>query len=323
MTEPIRAAFRAALEERPLSRADAESLVPQLLLNLREILGAAAACSGSVQAFTCGIINAKSGRCSEDCSFCAQSRYHNTDTPVYALVGEEKLYAHASSLAEAGVTRMGIVTSGAGPSGRDFETICRAARRIVESVGIKVCASLGMLEDDQAVMLHDAGITSYHHNLETARSFYPSICTSHSYEVRVETVKRAKKAGLRVCSGGLFGLGESWKERIELSETLQDLAVDSIPVNFLMAVPGTRLESAKGLSLPEALGLIAVLRLMHPARDIVLCGGRGTALGEWDRVASLAGANGIMVGDYLTAKGNPFERDMHMLREAREICHVH
>lgn len=322
MTESIRDIYLAALEGRALSRSEAESLEPHILPRLRELLGAASACGGNKSSFTCGIINAKSGRCSEDCSFCAQSRYHNTDTPVYALVGEEKLYAHAARLAEAGVTRMGIVTSGGCPSHRDFEIICRAARHIIETVGIRLCASLGMLEEGQALMLQDSGITSYHHNLEAARSFYPSICTTHSYEVRVETVKRAKNVGLRVCSGGLFGLGESWKERFELSETLQELDVDSIPVNFLMAVPGTRLEEAKGLSMPEALGVIAVLRLMHPVRDIVLCGGRGQALGEWDRVASLTGVNGVMVGDYLTAKGNPFERDIQMLREAREIRHV-
>lgn len=342
MTPSIRAAFAAAptasfaaalapafatalapgFEGRPLSRREAEALEPHMLTGLRELLGAATIVAGNSTSFTCGIINAKSGRCSEDCSFCAQSRYHNTDAPVYALVGEEKLYAHASRLAEAGVTRMGIVTSGAGPSPRDFETICRSARRIVETVGIKLCASLGILADDQARMLQNAGITSYHHNLETARSFYPSICTSHSYEVRVETVKRAANAGLRVCSGGLFGLGESWKERFELSETLQELNVDSIPVNFLMAVPGTRLEKANPLSVAEALAVVAILRLMHPGRDIVLCGGRGKTFGEWDRLAMLAGANGVMVGDYLTAKGNPFERDMRMLGEAREITHA-
>ena len=322
MTESIRAAFQAALAGRSISRQEAEALVPCLATNLRELLGAAAVASGSADSFTCGIVNAKSGRCSEDCSFCAQSRYHKTDTPVYGMVSEETLYAHASRLAEAGVARMGIVLSGAGPSGRDLETICSASRRIVTSVGIKLCASLGMLDGGQARMLKDAGITSYHHNLETGRSMYRNICTTHSYEVRVETVAVAKAAGLRVCSGGLFGLGESWEHRIELSETLREMDVDSIPVNFLMAVPGTRQEHAQALSIPDALGVIVLLRLMHPERDLVLCGGRGAILGEWDRLAAIAGANGVMVGNYLTVSGNPLERDMRMLREVGEICHA-
>lgn len=322
MREAIRIAFKVALENHSLSRGEAENLVPFIKDNLHAILGAAVAASGKVPSFTCGIINAKSGRCSEDCSFCAQSRYHSTNTPVYALVGEEKLYTHASSLAESGVKRMGIVTSGAKPSPCDFEVICRAARRITESVSIGLCASLGVLEANQARMLQNAGISSYHHNLETGRSFYPKICTTHSYEVRVQTVKNAKAAGLRVCSGGLFGLGENWEQRLELFETLQLLEIDSIPVNFLIAVTGTPLEKVPRLSITEALGLTAILRLMHPMRDIILCGGRGKTLGEWDRIAALAGANGIMVGDYLTAKGSPFERDMQMLEELKEVYHV-
>lgn len=322
MKDPVHTAFMAALAGRPLSRAEAEALVPCLPGHLREILGAASAVSGKTTFFSCGIINAKSGRCSEDCSFCAQSSYHKTNAPVYALVGEEKLYAHASRLAEAGVMRMGIVTSGAGPSGRDMESLCQAATRIVASVDIQLCASLGALDSSQARILQQAGVSSYHHNLETGRSFYPEVCTTHSYERRVATVSNAKAAGLRVCSGGLFGLGENWKQRFELFETLRELEVDSIPVNFLMAVPGTRLEKASGLSTAQALGLTALLRLMHPERDIVLCGGRGKTLGEWDRVAALAGANGIMVGDYLTTRGNPFERDIRMLRERKELCHA-
>lgn len=321
MAEAIHTAFQAALAGCALSRSEAEALTPFIIDNLCEILGAAAAVSSRAPAFSCGIINAKSGRCSEDCSFCAQSCYHKTDAPVYALVSEEMLYAHASRLAEAGVMRMGIVTSGSRPSQRDFDSLCRAVQRIRESVNIQLCASLGVLNAGQAGMLKDAGVTSYHHNLETGRSFYPQVCTTHSYELRVDTVKSAKAAGLRVCSGGLFGLGERWEHRLELSETLQELDVDSIPVNFLMAVPGTRLQNAPCISTAEALGLISLLRLMHPERDIVLCGGRGKTLGEWDRLAMLAGANGIMVGDYLTTKGCHFGRDLDMLYEAGELFH--
>jgi biotin synthase len=322
MPKSVNTILQTAIERRPLSRHEAKALIPFDASGLRALLAAAIVASGSAVAFTCGIINAKSGRCSEDCSFCAQSRYHKTNAPVYALVGKETLYERASRLAESGVTRMGIVAGGSRPSEREFASICGAAGHIAGSVGIELCASLGILGEDQARMLKEAGIRSYHHNLETGRSFYPEVCTTHSYDVRVETVKNAKAAGLRVCSGGLFGMGENWEQRLELSETLRELDVESIPVNFLMAVPGTRLENAPGLSTADAVGLIALLRLMHPERDIVLCGGRSKALGEWDRLAVLAGANGVMVGDYLTEKGSPFERDRQMLHEAGEICHA-
>ncbi len=307
-------ALSAVGSGRAMDRAQALELVRLLPGGLRDVAAlAGAAMVGRVRPFTCGIINAKSGRCGEDCAFCAQSGYHTTGTPVYGLVSQETLYERACALRERGVDRMGIVTSGGGPSERDFAAICRAAERIVRATDIQLCASLGLITEAQARSLRQAGFTSYHHNLETARSFYPSICTTHDYAVRVETVRHARAAGLRVCSGGLFGLGESWEQRLELSETLRDLEVDSIPVNFLIPIPGTRLAGAESLGAGEALALVAVLRLMHPGRDIVICGGRGRTLGEWDRTLFFVGANGLMVGDYLTAKGSPPDRDRELL----------
>ncbi len=334
MPEPVYAAFRAALAGRALLRDEARALVPFVSSHLRGLLAAAGAAGavgstgaagaagvvpGSRPLFSCGIISAKSGRCSEDCAFCAQSAQHQTGAPVFALVSEETLYQRAVCLAEAGVERMGIVSSGARPGPRDFAAVCRAARRIADSVPIELCASLGLLEPEQARQLKAAGITRYHHNLETGRSFFPQICTTHSYEMRVNTVKIAGEAGLRVCSGGIFGLGESWEQRFELFETLQELEVDCIPVNFLMPVPGTPLERAPRITAAEALGVVACLRLMQPGREIVLCGGRAQALGEWDRLAVAAGAAGVMVGDYLTTAGSPFARDTAMLRELQAI----
>jgi len=301
------------LEGCALSFALALELAASLPSGRRAVYAAAGVACAERAPFTCGIINAKSGRCGEDCSFCAQSAHHDTDSPVYGLVDETTLLERARVLAEHGVDRMGIVTSGGGPSDKELDAICAAAGRILGEVDIKLCASLGMLREGQAERLVRAGFTSYHHNLETARSHYPAVCGTHSYELRVDTVRRAKAAGLRVCSGGLFGLGESWEQRLEFSETLRELDVDSIPVNFLIPIAGTRLERMPVLSPGEALDIVAVLRLMHPGRDIVICGGRSRALGEWDRAVPLAGANGLMVGDYLTAKGNPFERDMELL----------
>ncbi len=291
--------------------------LPSGLLPLLSAAGASAASSalaGKARPFTCGIINAKSGRCAENCAFCAQSAHHDTGSPVYPLVGEDSLYEHAARLAEAGVDYMGIVTSGTGPTASDFASILKAAERIRSGLDIKLCASLGVLRPGQAESLRDAGFTSYHHNLETAQSYYGNICTTHAWEVRRETVARAGAAGLRTCSGGIFGLGEGWEHRLELAGTLRDLDVDSVPVNFLTPIPGTPLEHAKGLSAREALAVVALLRLMLPGRDIVVCGGRGRTLGMWENSVFFAGANGLMVGDYLTTRNSPLERDMDMLR---------
>ena len=299
-----------------VSLKQAETLCQSLpggFLGVQAAAAAALSAGGSLP-FTCGIINAKSGRCSEDCAFCAQSRYHNTAAAVHPLVDERKLLEHAEFLAKSGVGYMGIVTSGAGPSPQDFEKICLAAERISGEVGIKLCASLGLLEDGQALALKQAGFTSYHHNLESARSYYGRVCTTHSYDLRVETIQKAKSAGLRICSGGIFGLGESWTHRLELAETLGELDVDSIPINFLRPIAGTALEAAPGLDAREARAVIAIFRLLHPKRDIVVCGGRAHSLGVWENSLFFAGANGMMVGDYLTSKGSPFEKDMNMLR---------
>lgn len=311
----ITSSLAAAAAGRALPANEAEellALLPGGFLGLLASAGAASA-AGRSSPFTCGIINAKSGRCGEDCAFCAQSRYHDTGTAVYPLISEEKLLERAEFLARSGVAYMGIVTSGVGPGERDFERICRTAEKISRQVGIRLCASLGVLEEEQATALRQAGFTSYHHNLESSRRYYSQICTTHGYDRRLETVRRAKEAGLRVCSGGIFGLGESWSHRLELAETLCALDVDSIPINFLTPIAGTALEHAAGLEAREALAVVAIFRLMHPHRDIVVCGGRGRTLGDWENSLFFAGANGLMVGDYLTAKGSPFEKDLRML----------
>ncbi|GFH63069.1 MAG: biotin synthase [Candidatus Desulfovibrio kirbyi] len=263
--------------------------------------------------FTCGIINAKSGRCAENCAFCAQSAHYKTAAPVYPLVDARVLEERANLLAKHNIDYMGIVISGAGPTERDFDAICESIAKIATTAEIKLCASLGIVSAEQAVMLKQAGLTSYHHNLETARSFYPKICSTHSLELREQTVKNAKAAGLRVCCCGIFGLGESWEQRLELSETLRALDVDALPVNFLRPHAGTPLEHAPKLPSREALLIVALLRLMHPWRDVLICGGRTYTLGRWETLLFAAGANGVMVGDYLVCKNNPLEQDLEML----------
>ncbi len=271
--------------------------------------------SGSAtRPFTCAIVNAKSGRCAENCRFCAQSAHHKTDAPVHPLLPSDQLLRHAKRIAESGTDYCGLVMSGSAPTSEEFDRLCEAAARIVARVPIKLCASIGVLEAEEATRLKQAGFTSCHHNIETAPSFYAEACPSHDFEQRARTVRHAKAAGLRVCSGGLFGLGESWEQRLELSRVLAELEVDSIPVNFLSAIPGTPLERMAALPPEEALAIIAALRLLHPARDIVICGGRGRTLGRFETLVFSAGANGLMVGDYLTTAGGAMDSDREMLR---------
>lgn len=329
MHPTLRAILEAVSASRPLSPEQAGSLLDSLpdsetrapLPQLFSLAGLACAQGGS-KPFTCGIINAKSGRCAENCAFCAQSGYHKTGSPVYALIPREKLLERAALLADAGVTYMGIVTSGTGPTQRDFAAICEAAAYITERVGIRLCASLGVLHPEQATALKQAGFTSYHHNLETSAGYYPRVCSTHEHSIRVDTVRVALAAGLRVCSGGIFGLGESWQDRLELALELAALNVHSIPVNFLTPIPGTPLENASGLRAVEALAVIALFRLLHPSRDIVICGGRSRTLAEWQHCLFLAGANGLMVGDYLTTRGGALDADLSMLRELGVMRHV-
>lgn len=314
MDETMQSILRDAAAGRELSPARAGEAVSLLRENLLDALAAArvASSGGGARPFTCGIVNAKSGLCQENCAFCAQSARHGTGAPVYPLISEDEMLARAERFAGAGVTYMGMVTSGTGPTPRDFEKLCRMGERIRRTVDIKLCASLGVLGAEEAGRLVAAGFASYHHNLETARSHYPAVCPSHKYESRVETVRNAKAAGLRVCSGGIFGVGESWEQRLELSAELALLDVDSIPVNLLIPVAGTPLAGTRPPPPEEALALIALLRLMHPRRDIVVCGGR-TSLGRFETLLFSAGANGLMVGDYLTTRGGQLDRDLELL----------
>ena len=300
---------------RPPTADQAADLERRIATSLLDLMATArlAASGGRARAFTCGIVNAKSGRCQENCRFCAQSVHHRTAAPVYPLLGDDDLLRHAERCAAAGLRYCGLVMSGAAPTPEEFDRLCAAAGRIVPRVPIRLCASLGLLDREQAVRLRQAGFSSYHHNLETAPSYYAEACPSHDFRERAETIRNARAAGLRVCSGGLFGMGESWEQRLELSRVLADLEVDSIPVNFLNAIPGTPMEAVPPLPPGEALGIVAVLRLMHPDRDIVVCGGRARTLGRFETLLFPAGANGLMVGDYLTTGGGPLAQDMEML----------
>ena len=306
-SEPLVSAAEAlALAEAPAS----------ITLPLIEAAGLARSLLHRNPSYRCGIINAKSGRCPENCAFCAQSKFHHTDAPEYPLADADRLEAAALKLEREGVKRYGIVTSGRGPSNKDIEALSAALNRMRGKTKIGFCASLGILTDERAHALAEAGFTRYHHNLETSRTYFPKICTTHDYGLDVETIDRAKRAGMSTCSGGLFGLGESWRDRIELALTLSALDVDSIPINFLIAIPGTRLEKAPSLDPATALRIVALMRLINPTKDIVICGGRNQILGDrWETWVYAAGANVVMTGDYLTRPGNAFATD----RTAAEI----
>jgi biotin synthase len=198
----------------------------------------------------------------------------------------------------------------------EVDTVCSAAKRIGREMNITVCGSLGVLNQSIAVRLKQGGLSVYHHNLETARSHFDRICTTHSYDEDIQSVKTARASGMRVCSGGILGLGESWEQRLELAFTLRDLNVDGIPLNFLNPIPGTRMENMPLLSPMEALKCIALFRLINPAKDILICGGREVTLRDYQSWIFLAGANGLMIGNYLTTQGRNIRMDIDMLKHS-------
>jgi biotin synthase len=265
----------------------------------------------------CSIINAKSGFCSEDCAFCAQSSHHNTRIDTYELLKKEKIVEQALRMDEAGATRYSMVTSGFALSDEEIDTICNAAKTIRDEANLTVCTSPGTVTEATARRLKGSGISVYHHNLETARSYFDKICTTHSYDEDIQAVRTARAAGLKVCSGGILGLGETWEQRVELAFTLRELDVDGIPLNFLNPIPGTRMEHMSLLPPAEALKCVALFRLVNPGKEIIICGGREVVLKDFQSWIFFAGANGLMIGNYLTTQGRNITMDMEMIKDSR------
>ena len=267
------------------------------------------------QIFTCAIINAKSGSCSQDCAFCAQSAYHETGIKPHPLLEKDPMVADAESMWQAGASRYSLVTSGLRLRNSELDRIADTTSAIRKRTGLAVCTSLGTLTPSMARKLKESGVTTYHHNLETAESFFGHICTTHAYAEDIETLRVAKSKGLQVCSGGILGMGESWAQRLELAFTLRQLDVDCIPINFLNPIPGTKLAHRKPLWSWEALKCIALVRLINPKTDITICGGREITLKDYQSWVFFAGANGLMIGNYLTTQGRNIEADMAMIRD--------
>ncbi|UFS70051.1 biotin synthase BioB [Geomonas sp. RF6] len=263
----------------------------------------------------CSIINAKSGRCAEDCAFCAQSAHHKTDAPVYPLVEEERMVQSARAAEANGSACFGIITSGTTIAGKELDQVLSALRRIRSETSIFPSCSLGIIDVETAQALKDAGMETYHHNLETAESFFPSICSTHPYSDDVETVRAVKSVGLKVCSGGIFGMGETAAQRVEMAFTLKELDVDSVPLNFLNPIEGTRLAGASHISALDCLKTIAIYRMILPGKRITVCGGREKNLRDLQSWIFFAGANGTMIGNYLTTLGRSVDTDRQMFSD--------
>ncbi|HIP86040.1 MAG TPA: biotin synthase BioB [Aquifex sp.] len=261
----------------------------------------------------CSIVNAKSGACSEDCKFCAQSRHYNTKVPVYTFLEEEKILKGAEFAQKIGARHYSLVLSGRSASDREIDKMGYSAQRIKEKFPkLKLCFSAGTLNGEQIRRLKEAGFNRLHCNLETSESFFPKIVSTHGWRVRYETLLRAKGLGLETCSGGIFGLGETWEDRVDLALTLSKLEVDSIPLNFLIPIPGTPLEGQQILSPREALVTIAIFRFACPKAELRLAGGRERVLGDYLGMANFM-VNAHMVGGYLTRAGRDPQDDRKMV----------
>ncbi|HUU42992.1 MAG TPA: biotin synthase BioB [Planctomycetota bacterium] len=263
----------------------------------------------------CAIVNARSGNCPEDCAFCAQSVHNRAEVAEFPMISVDAIVEAARSAERAGARCFGIVTSGRSVGTRDLDTICDAVRRIRAELAILPDASLGLLGEDLARRLKDAGLNGYHHNVETAPSYYPRVCTTHSFEENVATLRLAKRFGFTVCSGGILGLGETLDQRVELAEVLGAEDVDRVCLNFFIPVKGTRLEGATPMKPLEILKTIAVYRLFFPSKDINVCAGRELHLRDMQGMIFLAGASATMIGNYLTQEGRAPEDDLQLLRD--------
>jgi biotin synthase len=278
-----------------------------------------ACCGNTVD--LCSIINVKSGNCSENCSFCAQSAHHpGENSPIYGLKPQAEILAQAKAAESAGARRFCLVSQGRGPKylspkSTEFEQILETVRAITRETSIKPCCALGELTVEQAEALKAAGVTRYNHNLESSETFFPNVATTHTWQDRVETIRHLKSAGIQACTGGIVGLGESWEDRVDLALSLRDLEVESVPINLLNPRTATPLGDTTKLDVYEALKAIAIFRMILPTQILRYAGGRESVMGELQALGLKSGINAMLIGHYLTTLGQPPEQDHAMLAQ--------
>jgi biotin synthase len=312
----LKAIRNAAENNQPISEDLAVYVLQSSVADLPEVFAAASMVRHRYfgnEIKMCSILSAQSGACPEDCAFCAQASCHNTDIEVRPLCSKEAMVEAFNGAAGFPITHFGVVTSGCALSENGVERLCSAVRDNKHE-RINWCASLGCIGYDQLCALKAAGLKRFHHNIETAQSFFPQICTTHSWEMRIETIRNARKAGLEICSGGILGLGESLEQRVEFALTLAREAVDSIPMNFLIPIPGTRLEKMEIMNPLDILRAVSMFRLTNPRAEVKICAGR-LHLGDLQSMIFHAGANSMMMGPLLTVAGRNVEQDLKMLRD--------
>lgn len=260
----------------------------------------------------CSIVNGRSGKCSENCKFCAQSGHHCTGIDEYPFLDVDTIIKDCNNNANQGVHRFSIVTAGRTLDGKDFDNAISTYKRLNQECDIKLCASHGLLTTEQFQQLYDSGVRTYHCNIETSKRNFPNICTTHTYQDKIDCIGRAKSVGLKVCSGGIIGMGETWQDRLDMAISLSELEVSSIPINVLMPIKGTPLENQLPISYDDILRTVAIFRYINPTVYIRLAGGR-KSMKNSGQMTFLAGANATITGDMLTTSGNNIKDDKNML----------
>ncbi len=314
MQQQLKSLKQKVLEGGKISKEEALALAE---MPLEELCPAAdeirkAFCGSSFD--LCTIINGKSGKCSENCKYCAQSSFYRTNVESYPLLGTEELVRQAQYNSERGVPRYSIVTSGKKLSSKEVEQVCESIRAIKEKVDISVCVSFGLLEEAEFQKVKEAGAARVHNNLEASERYFPKVCTTHTQKDKIGALNAAKNVGLSICSGGIMGLGETMEDRIDLAISLRELGVNSVPVNLLNPIPGTPYEHNPRLTEDDMRRIVAVFRFILPEAFIRLAGGRGL-MEDQGRKCFQSGANAAITGDMLTTAGITIQRDLQMLQE--------